>query len=116
MIESLFTYDLDVMNAPMVTDRYEQQAPDWDHPVVERFPGWLSQRSAAEALDNRTAEIGDWVAFLPIEAPITGESRVRWADPTFGVTRVFEVVGPPTPAHTPGGPHHIEAIMREVRG
>lgn len=116
MIETLFVHRLDIVLPTVTTDRYGDQVLDWDHPRVVKLRGWVAQNASDEDRANRTADIGDWVAFVPPSAPVGGECKIRWVDPTFNVTRYFEVVGPPTPAHTPNGPHHIEVPMREVQG
>lgn len=116
MIESLFVHKLDVILPTVTEDRYGDTVVDWDTPLIRRIRGWVAQNATDENRANRLADIGQWVAFVPADAPVGGQFRIRWLDPTFNVTRTFDHVGPPIPAHTPNGPHHIEIQLTEVSG
>lgn len=116
MIETLFVHDLELLAPVDATNRYgDVTHTSWVDvgPIVK---GWISQRDASEDRSNREAEIGQWAVFLPAWAGLTSKHRVRWLDPTTGELRTFDVIGPVNPAHTPSGPHHIEANLRQVNG
>lgn len=115
-MDHLLVHELGLIAPTEGTDRYNDVSRTYGTTLTETVDGWISQRSASEIIDNRNAEIGEWVAFIRPGPQVDATWRVRWHDPSLDVDRTFEIVGPPTPAHTPRGPHHIELPLREVRG
>lgn len=115
-MDHLLVHQLDLLQPTATTDRYNDTVYTWPEVATDSVDGWLSQRSASEVIDNRNAEIGEWVAFIRPGPEVDTTWRVRWHDDSLDRDRTFEVVGPPTPAHTPRGPHHLELPLREVRG
>jgi hypothetical protein len=113
-LTSMMVHDVTVVHAATTTDAYGDQAKDWAAASRTATRGWVSQTSGSEVLDGREAQVSDWVVFLPARSHgRSGGDRIEWADLP-AVT--FEVDGPPNPARTPRGPHHIEARLRVVEG
>lgn len=114
-LTSLLVHDVTVLTAGSTTDRYGATVKDWGNATERDVRGWVSQREALEdRTDGREAQIQGWILYLPAGDAITGHNRVRWNDPTPAVT--FEVDGPPDPAWSPRGEHHIEVRLRVVDG
>lgn len=109
-LASLLVHDVTLIEPGETTDRYSNTVKDWDNTTDTVVKGWVSQRSALEDHDQREAQVSDWILYLHPDAAITGEYRVSWS----GIT--FEVDGPPNPAWTPRGEHHLEVPLRVVAG
>jgi plastocyanin len=112
-LASLMVHDVTVVHAGTGTNVYGDTTKDWATATRTGVRGWVSQTSQSEVLDGREAQVSEWVVFLPPEVTVAGGDRIEWADLP-AVT--FEVDGPPNPARTPRGPHHIEARLRVVEG
>jgi len=114
-LASLMVHDLTVVSPAVVTDRYGNVTKDWTNATRSDVKGWVARSSSNEVTDaGREAQVSDWVAYLPVGTVITGGARVEWSP--IGDPLVFEVVGPPLPAMTPRGLHHLEAQLRVVEG
>jgi head-tail adaptor len=109
-LTSLLVHDVVILTAGSGTDRYGATVKDWATATSETVKGWVSQRSATEDHGNREAEVSDWVLYLHPGTDITAKNRVTWS----GIT--FEVDGPPNPAWSPRGEHHLEVPLRVVAG
>ena len=72
--------------------------------------GYLEPSSSEEDLASRNTQIGDWLAFVPVDTDVTGWDRI-----IFG-THTFDIDGPPEPFHHPTSPglDHIRLNLREV--
>lgn len=112
-LASMMVHDVTVVHAGTTTDAYGNQTKDWTAATRTAVRGWVSQTSGNEVLDGREAEVSEWAVYLPAGTVVTGGDRVEWADLP-AVT--FEVDGPPNPARTPRGPHHVEARVKVVEG
>lgn len=108
-LATLLAHTATIVTPGVTVDRYGP-TPDWTNAAETTTRAWFSQRSALEDRDHREAQIGDWVGFFPAGTILTGHDRVRWGSIT------FEVDGPPNPAGTPRGAHHVEARLRVVDG
>lgn len=113
-LTSLLVHDVTILTAASTTDRYNNTVKDWGNATERDVRGWVSQRSQLEDHDQREAQVSDWILYLDAGDPITGANRVRWNDPASAVT--FEVEGPPNPAWSPRGEHHVEIPLRVVTG
>lgn len=110
-LTSLLVHTVTISTAGTTTDRYGATVKDWDNPIERTERGWVSQQSRLEdRSDGREAQVQGWVLYLDAGDPIAGEDRVTWS----GIT--FEVDGPPNPAWSPRGEHHIEVPLRAVTG
>ncbi len=89
-------------------DEYGNATDTWSAGVQHK--GRVEQRNATEITVDGDVQRSDWLLFLGPEVAIGGRDRVT-AD-----GRTFEVVGPPSVARTPRGPHHLEANLRHVSG
>lgn len=107
----LMVIPLTIVNPGSGTDRNNNSVPDWTDASRTAVNGWLEQSQSSEVLTDRDAQVSLWSLFVPADTPITGYSRVETGDGT-----VYEVDGPPKPAHTKRGVHHIEARLRLVVG
>lgn len=109
-LTSIMVHSVTVVRAGTATDRYGNAEKDWTNATHTHAVAWIAQRNASEVLGNREAQVGQWVGYFPEGVPIAGGDRVEWGDYT------FEVDGPPHPAWSPRGPHHIEAQLLLVEG
>lgn len=107
----LLVHEVTILRPNRLTDRYGNSSKDWAHVTETDAVGWVSQRAASEDRANgREAQLSEWVLFLDPDVDIVGGDRVTWE----GLT--FEVDGPPNPAWTPRGPHHLEVPLKVVEG
>lgn len=109
-LTSLLVHDVTILTAPTTTNRYNDAEKDWDNATSAAVKGWVSQRTQLEDHDQREAQVSDWILYVDSGVTITGANRVQWS----GIT--FEVDGPPNPAWTPRGEHHLEVPLRVVTG
>lgn len=116
--EDLLPHTVDVMHPGTRTDGYGNDVDDWSEDAVTRAKvrAWMQQNTAAEDLDQRSAQIGEWLMICnPVGVdgdPLTlyGADRLAWN----GLD--FEVIGPPGPAYDPNELHHFEVRLRAVEG
>lgn len=108
MIGALLTRSIDLLAPATSIDAYGNTVREYATTTTVR--GWLHRIAASDDLINRDAEIGDWILVLPAGTTITGDYRVQVDDVT------YEIVGAVYTAHTPTGPHHIEARLKVVDG
>lgn len=106
----LLVHDIDIVTPAQTTDRYGDTVKDWAGATRTSTRGWISQRASSEVLGRREAGVTEWVLFIDADTPLTQFDRVEWD----GLT--FDVDGPPHPAWTPRGEHHVEAGLRIVAG
>lgn len=109
-LASLLVHDVTITTPGYDTNRYGDEEKDWTEATTTTVKGWVSQRSGIEDRDHREAQASDWVLFLHAGTTITALDRVTWS----GIT--FEVDGPPNPAWSPRGEHHLEVPLRVVVG
>lgn len=110
MIEALLTRAVDILEPGTDTDDYGNTTRTWDAEDATTVRGWLHRIATSEDLQNRDADIGDWILILPATATVTSDCRITVDDTT------YEIVGAPYTAHTPRGPHHIEARLKVIDG
>lgn len=116
--EDLLPHLVDVEHPGTRLDGYENEEQDWSPEAVTRVQvqAWLQQNSGAEVLDQRSAQIGEWLLMCnpwDVEGQaltIHGEDRLSWEG------LAFEVIGPPGPAYAPDELHHFEVRLRAVEG
>jgi hypothetical protein len=99
-----------IVTPGVTTDRYNNASKNWTAATRTPVKAWISQRNRAEVLGNREAQLSDWIAYLPAGTEIDGGDRIEWESLT------FEIDGPPNPAWSPRGPHHVEVQLRLVEG
>lgn len=109
-LTSLLVHDVTILTPSTDTDRYNDAVKDWGDATETGVKGWVSQRTQTEDHDQREAQVSGWILYLHPDASITGKDRIVWE----GIT--FEVDGPPNPAWTPRGEHHLEVPLRVVTG
>lgn len=71
---------------------------------------WLQQDDRTEPLADGRAPLEQRWLMLTNESDVLGRDRIIFGSIT------FEVEGPPEPAYTPAGFHHVEATLRVVFG
>lgn len=104
-------HDVAIVTPAIVTNRYQDEVPDWDNVTRQHLKGWVAQQSRGEVHQaNRDALVSQWVARLPLDADLDGRKRLE----AHGLT--FEVVGRPNVAKTGRGPHHVHAQLELVEG
>lgn len=116
--EDLLPHVVDVTHPGRTTDGYDVEFDDWSPDAVTRaqVQAWLQQNTGSEDLDQRSAQIGEWLLICnPVAVdgqPLTihGEDRLSWEG------LAFEVIGPPGPAYDPNELHHFEVRLRAVEG
>jgi len=110
-LRSLLVHEIAILRPALGTSRYGDATKDWVTATETETVGWISRRSESEDRTNgREAQVSEWVLYLDEDADIQGGDRVVWG------TTTFEVDGPPNPARTPRGEHHVEANLRLVEG
>lgn len=110
-LTSLLVHDVTIRRAGTSTDRYGATVKDWGTATDTEVKGWVARSSELEVNDQgREGQSSQWVLFLPAETDIVGGDRVIWRSTT------YEVDGPPNPAWTPRGEHHVEARLKLVEG
>lgn len=110
MIGALLTRDVDLLAPTTSTDAYGNTIRTYDPDDATTVRGWLHRTATSDDLLNRDADIGDWILILPAGTTVTGDYRVQADNVT------YEIVGAVYTAHTPTGPHHIEARLKVVDG
>lgn len=108
-LATLLVRDVTILRAGVTTD-YGTTVPTWTNPQSTTTKGWLSQQSRDEDNRNRNAEVSYWHLTVAADTDIQAGDRVEIDGST------FEVDGPPNPAWSPAGVHHIEATLRIVEG
>lgn len=81
-----------------------------DETAHEGVRAAVSALEAAEDEQLRDTRLQRYRALLAPDAPVDGLSRIEWRG------RSMEVLGEPLLVTTRQGPHHLELVMREVRG
>ena len=109
-LTALLVHDVTIITPGTTTGRYGDAVKDWTTATSTPAKGWVARTGQQEVNDGREAQVSEWKCFLPADAAVTGHDRVTWD----GIT--FEVDGPPVPAWTPRGEHHIEVPLRVVDG
>lgn len=78
--------------------------------------GWLDPPAGTETFaDGRDVLEQRWT-LITNYLGVDGNDRVEWAGHPAGGTMIFTVDGPPEPAHTPRGRHHLRTRLRKVEG
>lgn len=114
-LRTLMVHDVTIVHAGATTDRYGDATKNWATATRTPSAAWVSRTGQLEDhTGGREAEVSTWRAYLPVDAEVAGGDRLEW-NPT-GTLITFEVDGPPLPAFTPRGIHHIEAQLRVVEG
>lgn len=114
-LRTLMVHPVTIVHAATTTDRYGNTTKDWTTATRTTTNGWVSRATQLEDhTDGREAEVSTWKAYLPAGTAVDGGDRLEW-NPT-GSLITFEVDGPPLPAFTPRGLHHIEAQLRVAEG
>lgn len=106
----LMVHDVTIVTPGESTGRYGDTVKDWSSASREEVRGWVARRSQEEVNGHREAQVSAWVLFVEPDVTVTGQDRVEWCDTT------FEVDGPPLPAYSPRGQHHMEVPLRLVEG
>jgi hypothetical protein len=110
-LRTLLVHDIAILRPALGSNRYGDASKDWGTASETDTVGWIARRNESEdRAEGREAQISEWVLYLDAGADIQGGDRVVWG------TTTFEVDGPPNPARTPRGVHHIEANLRLVEG
>lgn len=95
--------------------RFGYTTDDYGNPVRDagtdtNYPGRLIQRSSEERTQDGDVQTTDWTALLPWDADIQGKDQVVLG------TLVFEVIGPPVYAPSPGEATHLRVSLRHASG
>lgn len=93
------------------TDTYGNTNYNYASPTSSAsITAWLQQDDRAEPLVDGRAPLEQRWLMVTNSQDVLGRDRI-----TFGAL-TFEVEGPPEPAYTPRGFHHLEATLRVVAG
>lgn len=96
--------------------------PDDGVEVVEfissgTFPCWIEPRLSAqgglrvnEHQQGRDTITAEWQLLCLLGVDVEAYDQIRHE------SRLYEVIGPPSTARSPRGPHHIEANLRFIEG
>jgi head-tail adaptor len=109
-LAGLLVRPVTILQATTTTDRNGATSRSWTSPTLTDTTGWLAQNTATEDLNHRDGEISTWVLYLPADTTIAATDRVVLDGQT------FEVTGPPNPAWTPRGVHHLEVTVKLMVG
>ncbi|MFF2189242.1 hypothetical protein [Streptomyces sp. NPDC058155] len=114
--DDLLPHLVEVEHPGRTTDRYGNEVDDWSASTRAAVMAWMQQNAGAEDLDQRSAQIGEWLMLCnPWTTggdPLTvhGADRVHWNG------QQFEVIGPAGPAYEPTELHHFEIRLKAVEG
>lgn len=108
-LASRMNQPLFIATAPLITDEYQNQVRDWDHPTLVGAFGLIEWTGATEVTVDRDTVIANWLLFLPISANVDARSRV-----TDGTT-TYQVVGQPDRLAVGNNPH-IECRLVSIEG
>lgn len=108
----MFTDDLTIITPGTRSLRAGDDVPDWGEDAITMVTvrGRISQRRRDEDNAQRSAQISEWVCYLPAGTAVNGRCRVAHAGHT------FEVVGPPYEPTILHGPTHLELTLKLVEG
>lgn len=109
-LTSLLVRTAVIQTATTSTDRYNNTVLDWTSPTSTTTTAWVAQTATIENQDHRDATVDTVIATFPAGTAITAQNRVVIDGQT------YEVDGKPNRAWTPRGEHHVECVLREVRG
>ena len=110
-VDRFFVHDVTLLDAPLVTDRYGGETPDWSAAVATPARGWFTHQSSTEA----TGELRDGRSTLaelslPASTPVGPRTRVE------RLGQAWDLYGTVRPAETPNGTHHQVLQLRRVEG
>lgn len=105
-------HTVSVVRPATATDDYGNVTRDYgDAATRTEISAWMQQDRRTEPRDDGRDPLEQRWLLVANHADIQGRDRIEWTDhPT------FEVEGPPEPAYTPAGYHHVEATLRVVAG
>lgn len=110
-IDRFFTTPVTIIEPGTAKDKYDNDVPDWDHPLSETdTSGWLTQVTSAEQLGERDVTETRWELSLPVGTSISSIARVLAGSTT------YEVDGSPnvSPQTPDGGQHHVVVRLNVV--
>lgn len=110
-IAGFFVHPTTIITPATTTDRYGATIADWDTATSQDVLGWVTQTASTETLEpGRDRNVTRWEASYPAGTAITGACRVQ------AKGHLFEVDGDPQSGDTPGGEHHVVAVLQVVGG
>lgn len=109
-LKALLARDVVIQTGTPTTDRYNNTTLDWSAPRERQAKAWLAQQSTIENHQQRDATVTSVSATFEVSAELDARERVVVDG------QVYEVDGLPNVAHTPRGPHHVEASLKAVVG
>jgi len=114
--DRLLVHDVVVVRPATSTDAYGDVELDYGASATRTsIRAWLQQDQRDETFRDGRAPLDQRWLLVTNETDVAGRDRIEWADhPAGSVT--FEVDGPPEPAYTGAGLHHLEAGLRVVEG
>lgn len=114
--DHLLVHTVTLVDPAEATDTYGNTTYDYG-PAATRttIRAWLQQDQRSETFpDGRDPLDQRWLMVTNHET-VAGVDRIEWADHPSGAV-VFSIDGPPEPAYTPAGFHHLEAGLRITEG
>lgn len=113
---ALLPHTVTVIEPVEQTDAYNNATFDYgDDATRTQVAAWLQQDQRSEPHpDGRDPLDQRWLMVTNYPS-ITGKARIEWGDHPQGPV-VFTIDGPPEPAYTPTGFHHLECTLRVTEG
>jgi hypothetical protein len=108
LIHTVEIFNEEDLTSSSTTDRYGNLIVEEVTGVTE--PARVQEISADEEIVNRDTTVTAYRIFLLASSVVTELSRVVWEG------RSYRVKGVPWVVDGRLGPHHVEAILQEVRG
>lgn len=109
--DHLLPHQVTRVRPAVTTDSYGNQTRDYGAPADRKVMGaWVQQDQRTEPRsDGRDPLVQVWL-MVTNDPDVQGYDRIEWDGPT------MDVFGPPEPAYTPAGYHHMESTLRVVAG
>jgi hypothetical protein len=114
--DRLLVHSVTVVHPAETVDAYGNA--DYDYGVAATrisIRGWLQQDQRDETLTEGRDPLDQRWLLVTNVGTIDGNDRIEWGGHPAGAI-TFAVDGPPEPAYTPAGFHHVEATLRIVEG
>jgi hypothetical protein len=97
-----------VLSAPPAEGAYGSQERNWASATETTYSAAVQPLSSSEDQVNQDRTVTRWRMFLPADAAVTAQDRIRWD------SGEFEVDGDVEQWKRRGAPHHVELVVKRV--